>query len=975
MPNPVYIKLCSDYWKVDLESGGIKAASKPLFSNNELIDLSPDVDDSEEREQIKKNRDLKPFERRQQLRELNLEKRARREDFQELLTSQGRIQLEAERVKDLADTFFEKVKQAFDSTSVEYQKRSILFFATRIVRQQRGFAENLKAAFGEEAKKIFANRLQERSTALAKDHIIIRVGQGYYSYNTETQKIGDFQLWADAPPFDPTQVQIIELNTRENRDQMMALTMFFERGRGEKFIVKKGVFKTITSKRELLYLKRHKAELEQSIQGVATRAFQALNAQLEALKLEGGNKKAVETLLRVKVQKNSPLARLKKTLFNRGEAIPCCSVLESYLDQKVVEKHNFLLAAFTNQREHRKNLNGVGKTARIKGKHALQERINAEINLDLTLGIKLKKISAGGSGGARLAYNRYGVPIAVVKPDDEGPYGINNPTWSSWFKRKFISQRACIAGNFECITETGACLLDAQMSTNLVPSTSTEFVNSSCFINAHEKICSVQAFVGGAEEFAKLTHIPWHVSLTEKIKSFFQSIQAFLFWPPKDSFDKEPVTHWFVVRQREIETRIIEGKGDDYQFTEQELSELETLSFLHGRHCLEKGFKVEDYKKACEDFAQKVQLLGAFDFLAGDTDCHDENFMVTQKRVIHPTIRALFDLDKHTPDPTDEELQYLAAHLFDPRAVKKGEPLLFAQLMHAYLEGEDGETILVKHDGGSSLPHSHPTTAFQMRNAYKFARLPFMTKEFSEKTKAFVQNSDDSVIESMMLLGAQNLLNICSAEELKGFWAKVENRVLFKRWILLGDKGDEFAMRDAILETYNERIRKAKQNCDASDGEDKKAAKAVLDKKLYEKSQREKNLVRHLPRIRGIVKTMQTRWELLLAHVTDFRVSESQAVASERGTAEHFYTDPNMRKLFSLKLASDILSAHNYALAIPEKRERLNKFRDKISLVAKQQLVSEQSFELDEDVDFYTLQNFARQLLEMMRPQEEDSCL
>jgi hypothetical protein len=1001
MSDIFYIKIASDYWSVNLKDGAIDSCWWGPWSQQRVIDLTVEEDYSSYKAAIDANPELKPFEKRAQKRQLDDYNAIHRHNFRQILTSFDGVTKKREekellsesskvvagKVRFYATQFFKRVllhladmpdleakkhryiseehrKRAEKSALgfSEQKKRALLLFTKRVIRPKTAFATNLKKAFKEEAQEVAKSFLQDPVKEIEKNHLYIRIGLGYYVYDRTCGALGSFRLWEDRPFFDASDVELVDLNLdQDHKTNLCVLTKFFERARGEKFCFfgypgGKQIIATITNRYERKLYHNNKELQDKMIQGAVNKAFGALENALQSLKLDGEKKKAIQKLLRLKVQKNSPLFRLSTSLFYRADAIRPCGAVESFLEQDVAEKRERLIEAL-NDMNKVFDSDKEFKDAKIAARHAFQALLLSELKFTLTLGINLKSIKSAGSGGARFGHDRFENKIGVVKPEDEGPYGEHCPNKLAWFKR-LIGKRACLKNNFESHTETGACLVDMQMDMGLVPPTSTDWVNSTSFIKLDRKECSIQAFVAGAKEFEEIAAIPKrHIPFSSQM--------------------------WMKLKKEEVESPIFHNKANDSVLGPNEIEELESLSFLHGKQKLEEGLTVGGYKKACEDFRKKIEHLGIYDFLIGDTDCHFGNFMLVQKRVDDPTIQDLFDPKKVV---RKEEISHLVNHLFS-YALGDGSSSLFAQLMHAFFDGENGEAIVVKHDGGSALPHKHPWHRFEMRNSYKFADLPFMQNEFSDEAKSFIQKSDEAIAETMLVLGAQNLLAICSKEEFPPFWASQENRILFKRWLLKGNKADEHLLKGALLKTHqvdldkNEAELKERYEVYKTELEKEKRDDLALKRAeyAYYEAQKARNIKlqyidwrrqiisKHIPRILGIVDTMRQRWELLLAHVTNYNQDKTKTVHHDKLRAQQFFADNSQQRLYQYKLKGDIHPAQEMMELIPEKIERVGAFRAILSKIAEQR-VSEDAFKVPEDFDFYDMQKWTSKLTQDLIP-------
>jgi phosphatidylinositol 4-kinase type 2 len=87
-------------------------------------------------------------------------------------------------------------------------------------------------------------------------------------------------------------------------------------------------------------------------------------------------------------------------------------------------------------------------------------------------------ISAGSSGSYFIRGEDNKI-LAIFKPEDEEPYGINNPKWTKWFQKVCCPctfGRGCLVPNQVCLANFHLISLFRAMSRKLLPISS---INSS----------------------------------------------------------------------------------------------------------------------------------------------------------------------------------------------------------------------------------------------------------------------------------------------------------------------------------------------------------------------------------------------------------------------------------------------------------------------------------------------------------------
>ncbi|MCB1180696.1 MAG: hypothetical protein KDK55_01560 [Chlamydiia bacterium] len=350
---------------------------------------------------------------------------------------------------------------------------------------------------------------------------------------------------------------------------------------------------------------------------------------------------------------------------------------------------------------------------------AFFELIYAEFQLAQQLGLRMKNIGKGGSGGARYAFNRYGNKILVIKPGDEGPYGINNPKWYAPIKQIFSSGPRSLRGNFEPTSE----MLSEKwqrFSPSFVPPTVKKQIQSDQFINMTSKPSSAQLFVEGCES----------------IGSFFGISKKFNYLP-------RPFVRYLY--EKLPNNRLA-------KWLNPKLSRIPTLD------------------------SALLDRIALHNYLVGDIDCHFDNILV--KKVNEKNLSPVVDLMTPVgPETTfffpisKDKIEEFVHTLFKPGQLnspcdaktfkekvrrflsnKKNEdaPLSHQQqlLQSLFITGTARERVwnnnrweskkfkisLIKHDGGAGFPHCHPSGYIETRFRYLFEVLPqFKEKFFPER--------------------------------------------------------------------------------------------------------------------------------------------------------------------------------------------------------------------------------------------------
>ncbi|MCP5470335.1 MAG: hypothetical protein H7A36_07530 [Chlamydiales bacterium] len=355
-------------------------------------------------------------------------------------------------------------------------------------------------------------------------------------------------------------------------------------------------------------------------------------------------------------------------------------------------------------------------------KDALHDLLIEEFIFAQSLGVKLQTVGDGGSGGARYAFDRFGRKILVVKPGDEGPYGINNPRKLAWIKQLFIGIRNCLADNNECLSELSSYLVDKRFHFNIVPSTTSQTVQSSTFVRHHRKECSVQAFVDGATPMQD--RLGFNDGMIKRIWAWNQNFSS----------------------REEIADRFEEKDG-----------------VFHDK------LKEAIPGKENEAFARVFALFVIHNYLIGDTDCHFDNWFAKEVKIDDPKIQSLLNQD----DTAD------CSALVEKFFTRKMQYKLHDALFH-----REGEVVIIKHDAGSSIPRRHPKSKFEVRLAYLFEVLPQMKDVFSEALKSLFRDRDRTCFEMIEELALLNLTNLPDNAGFLTFWnGNPQHRQKLKEWL------------------------------------------------------------------------------------------------------------------------------------------------------------------------------------------------
>lgn len=368
---------------------------------------------------------------------------------------------------------------------------------------------------------------------------------------------------------------------------------------------------------------------------------------------------------------------------------------------------------------------------------ALIELTDSMALISQRFGIELKRIGDGGSGGARVAYDLYGNKILVVKPGDEGPYGVNNPSKFAWLKRLILSGRACLLENSEPMAEVDSWLWDRNFGVWSVPPTYIRYVYSSDFVGTHYKECSLQMFVAN-NDGTNCETLGQYVGVSPKIH-----------WYPRGFL------RWYCGSK----------------------SDLGLFGLLGHRERRSE----ELLNKLPVNLMEKAAL---HDMGTENIDCHFENILVKVSNV--PAEKTLMDrIFEGDRTITDEAIDAYMNQFFHK---KKHQEILDHLLAseRVVVGGKEQKVTLVKHDGGSSNPSKHPSSYdyLSLRFKHLFEVLPHFEEPFSEEAQELFINKDEQFALFLLEKASRNFKNIMNSDVYDEFWNKKSiNRSNFKKWV------------------------------------------------------------------------------------------------------------------------------------------------------------------------------------------------
>lgn len=447
-----------------------------------------------------------------------------------------------------------------------------------------------------------------------------------------------------------------------------------------------------------------------------------------------------------------PCARMREDVFNR-DAISL-TLPNGIADRLAPEVKKSKQAIAAEMKNHR--LLSDKNEARTALRVADYLHRDAKVAFSQKLGVPLKKIGSGGSGGARTGHALSKKKVTVIKPGDEGPYGVNTPSWSSWLKQFLFSARKCLLWQSEPRAEEASSRMAEVLNLHNTPHTRTEMITATNFNGRSRKECSQQVFMG----IGRVQTLGEYLGISGSWSSIPRFLRCCLAdhlarrggsrkridYPHANSWWKS-VFRWFF---------------EKLDFSSAPLPPVDSRLF-------------------------ELSALGKY--LSGDIDTHFDNMLVALLPKEAFTKGEFLDryfkgeaLENEIDTFIEEEknLDLLLARLFESREMENGEHM-----------------VLLNHDGGAAFPNQHPSTwgldsYLSGRHRFLFETHPEFSKRFSDEAKDYILGKEQIMLQFMLENALRELIGVIGVDIdlYKNFRMDASNRALLKKYIFLGDEGD-----------------------------------------------------------------------------------------------------------------------------------------------------------------------------------------
>ncbi|NGX62078.1 MAG: hypothetical protein K940chlam9_01571 [Chlamydiae bacterium] len=191
---------------------------------------------------------------------------------------------------------------------------------------------------------------------------------------------------------------------------------------------------------------------------------------------------------------------------------------------------------------------------------------------------------------------------------------------------------------------------------------------------------------------------------------------------------------------------------------------------------------------------QALERVGAHNFLIEDIDCHFENILVK----VQENLDGRFDLATLQERQVDEFMD----HFF----FNGNHQRLLDSLFYSEVNANRQLVTLIKHDGGSSNPRSHPSGPLALRFKHLFEVLPHFEHPFSDATKELImENGVEHLEEALLAKAERQVRNMPKDDVSRRFWEDQTHREIhFPGWVLshTNSQVPEFEKRIPMIQSF-----------------------------------------------------------------------------------------------------------------------------------------------------------------------------
>lgn len=255
---------------------------------------------------------------------------------------------------------------------------------------------------------------------------------------------------------------------------------------------------------------------------------------------------------------------------------------------------------------------------------------------------------------------------------------------------------------------------------------------------------------------------------------------------------------------------------------------------------------------------EELQFVAALIGLTEDTDSHFRNVLIKHKDTTDPNNVAarIFNEARFTDEnpaamPTSQEIKDFVDHLFENNNNQK--------LLQEFFRSAKNGVMFIKHDGGATHPHTHPTDYYETRFKYLMTLLLPDQQRFADTIKEHFKNPQEKFVKYIR----QKALNDLQAvvPQIEKFHNYEGIKLLLDTWALV-EKNSE--SHRTMTQQIQELIL-ANLNFDGASADDR--------------MHQEQSCAQHLGRIKNGLETRRDSWKLFayfLKHDLPMRDSKNK---------------------------------------------------------------------------------------------------
>ncbi|CAD5215842.1 unnamed protein product [Bursaphelenchus okinawaensis] len=327
---------------------------------------------------------------------------------------------------------------------------------------------------------------------------------------------------------------------------------------------------------------------------------------------------------------------------------------------------------------------------RLNYNHIGEDYVNLVFTALRNIDLNQPTLISGGSSGSYFIHNAESKIVGVFKPQDEEPYGINNPKWGKWLQKVLLPcsfGRGCLVPNQGFLSEAAAFLVDKYFDMGIVPETAVVGMASKVFHYNRFQRYEARARKRAAQQFPNLgNRFNWSQVYKPKYGSFQRFVNGYM-------------------------------SSEDF---------LRTLN-------LDK-FSEEEKK----DLTVQLHLLFALDYMTRNTDRKNANFLVKVNEV---------DVEEEqttAPDTQPQSLVQPAAQIInitqDDAAVKETEhdvvpPASISVPSYPPKPSKRRSFHIAAIDNGLAFPFKHPGEIRSYPFCWSIYFRHFATQPFADEVK------------------------------------------------------------------------------------------------------------------------------------------------------------------------------------------------------------------------------------------------